>query len=231
VSRPYFTARWRDLVMVTFAIPDTLALPLVPPGCEADRWAGRCHVSLVALQMEHVRVRGLPVPGLTAYPQVNLRVYVRHDGHAAVRFIQELVPSRLLAAAARWLYGEPFRAGRIRASLSQNGDAPRADYQFGLDSPRWRVTVRGAARTEIPALESFEHWIKERVRGCRTDRTGRLRTFDVTHPRWSVRPVVGQEIQVDFARLYGAAWATLDTSVPASVIYAVGSDVTVSAPA
>lgn len=230
MTRPFFTAHWRDLVLVTFAVPDALALPLVPPGCEADRWAGRCHVSLVALQMERVRVRGLPVPGLTAYPQVNLRVYLRHDGRPAVRFVQELVPSRLLAAGARWFYGEPFRAGRIRASLSQDGDGRRADYRFGLDSPRWHVTVRGGARTEVPAPESFEHWVKERVRGCRTDRAGRLRTFDVAHPPWAVRPITALDSRVDFAGLYGPAWAPLDATSPVSVIYAVGSEVAVSAP-
>ena len=230
VTRPYLTAIWRDLVLVTFAVPDELAVPLVPPGCDADRWDGRCHMSLVALQMDRVRVRGLPIPGLTTYPQVNLRLYVRHEGRAAVRFVQELVPSRLLAAGARWLYGEPFRAGRIRASLSQAHEGPRAEYRFGLDRPRWHVTVQGAARTELPAAGSFEHWVKERVRGCRTDRAGRLRTFEVTHPPWAVRPVTAVDCRVDFAGLYGPAWAPLDATSPVSVIYAVGSEVTVSAP-
>lgn len=230
MTRPYLTAIWRDLVLVTFAVPDELAVPLVPPGCDADRWDGRCHMSLVALQMDRVRVRGLPIPGLTTYPQVNLRLYVRHEGRAAVRFVQELVPSRLLAAGARWLYGEPFRAGRIRASLSQAHEGPRAEYQFGLDRLRWHVTVQGAARTELPAAGSFEHWVKERVRGCRTDRAGRLRTFEVTHPPWAVRPVTALDCRVDFAALYGPAWAPLDATSPVSVIYAVGSEVTVSAP-
>ncbi len=230
MTRPYFTAIWHDLILVTFAVPDELAVPLVPPGCQADRWAGRCHMSLVALQMDRVRVRGLPIPGLTAYPQVNLRLYVRHDGRRAVRFVQELVPSRLLAAGARWLYGEPFRAGRIRASLSQHHEGPRAEYRFGLDRPRWHVSVQGAARTELPGEDSFEHWVKERDRGCRTDRTGRLRTFDVAHPPWAVRPITALDLRVDFAGLYGPGWAPLDATAPMSVIYAVGSEVAVSAP-
>jgi uncharacterized protein len=230
MTRAFLTARWRDLVLVTFAVPDALALPLVPPGCEADRWNGRCHVSIVALMMEHVRVRGLPIPGLTRYSQVNLRFYVRHDGRAAVRFIQELVPSRVLAAGARWLYGEPFRRGSIRASLTQHGDEARAEYRFGLEGPHSFVTVGAAGRATVPAASSFEHWIKERVRGCRPDRAGRLRTFDVTHPAWAIRSVTTHAARVDFGGLYGPAWAALDATPPASVIYAVGSAVTVSAP-
>lgn len=231
MTRPLLTARWRDLVLITFAVPDELAVPLVPPGCEPDRWNGRCHVSLVALQMERVRIRGIAVPGFTAYPQVNLRLYVRHEGRAAVRFIRELVPSSVLAAAARVLYGEPFRSGPVRAKLSSEGAGPSAEYRFGFDRPRWRVAVQGEAHSVIPGPESFEHWVKERVRGCRTDRAGRLRTFDVTHPRWGVRAITAVELRVGFAELYGDTWAPLDALDPVSVLFVDGSDVTVSAPA
>lgn len=230
MTRPFLTAHWRDLLLLTYAVPDDLALPLVPSGCEPDRWTGRCHVSLVTLQMERVRVRGIAVPGLTAYPQVNLRLYVRHEGRAAVRFVQELVPSTLLAAAARFLYGEPFRAGPIRARMEERSDAHMAEYHFGLDQPRWRVAVRAAPSAEVPGADTFDHWVKERIRGCRLDRSGRLHIFDVAHPRWAVRPVTAVEVQVDFAALYGDAWASLNERRPVSVVYAVGSDVTVSAP-
>ena len=231
MTPPFLRAHWRDLLLLTYPVPDDLALPLVPSGCDADRWGGRCHVSLVALRMERVRIRGIAVPGLTAYPQVNLRLYVRHADRAAVRFVLEMVPSRLLAAAARWRYGEPFRAGRILAQIKEENGAAAVDYRFGFDRPRWRVAARGAAEAELPRADSFEHWVKERVRGCRPGRSGRLRTFDVTHPAWLVRPVTGTHIDVEFARMSGRSWAVLDATPPASVIYAVGSDVAVSAPA
>lgn len=230
MTRPFLRAHWRDLVLLTYAVPDDLALPLVPSGCDADRWDGRCHVSLVALRMERVRIRGLAVPGLTAYPQVNLRLYVRHAGRAAVYFVQELVPSGLLAAAARRLYGEPFRAGPIRTRIEERNGAYLAEYTFGLDQPRWRVAVQADSGAEVPDGGSFAHWVKERVRGCRPDRFGQLHIFDVAHPPWAIRPVTAVELQVDFAALYGAAWAPLSDVRPDSIVSAVGSDVTVSAP-
>ena len=230
MTRPFLRAHWRDLLLLTYAVPDDLALPLVPSGCDPDRWGGRCHVSLVALRMERVRIRGIAVPGLTAYPQVNLRLYVRHAGRAAVYFVQELVPNRLLAAAARWLYGEPFRAGPIRARMEERNGAYLAEYTFGLDQPRWRVAVQAVARAEVPDAGTFDHWVKERVRGCRPDRSGRLHIFDVAHPPWAIRPVTAVELQVDYAALYGAAWAPLNAVRPDSIVSAVGSDVTVSAP-
>lgn len=230
MTHPFLRAHWRDLLLLTYPVPDELALPLVPSGCDADRWGGRCHVSLVALRMERVRIRGIAVPGLTAYPQVNLRLYVRHAGRAAVRFVQEMVPSRLLAAAARRLYGEPFSAGLIRARIEERNGEYLAEYTFGFDQPRWRVAVRADSRAAVPGAGTFDHWVKERVRGCRPDRSGRLHTFDVAHPPWAIRPVTAVELQVDFAAFYGAAWASLNEVQPDSIVSAVGSDVTVSAP-
>ena len=227
---PFLTARWRHLVLLTFEAPEQGLVPLVPPGCEQDRWRDRCHVSLVALRMERVRVRGLAVPGLTAFAQVNLRLYVRHVGRPAVRFVQELVPSRLLAAVARWRYGEPFAAGRVEATLSEDSGGAAAEYGFGLDRPRWLVRVQGSAEATVPDRGTFEHWVKERVRGCGVGRNGRLHTFDVTHPPWAVRHVKTVEHDVDFAALYGPAWSFLNAARPVSVLYAVGSVVTVSVP-
>jgi uncharacterized protein len=231
VTRPLIAAHWRDLVLVTFAVPDRLAATLVPAGCDADRWDGRCYVSLVALCMERVRVRGWAIPGLTAYPQVNLRFYVRHAGRAAVRFIREIVPSHLLAAAARWWYGEPFRTGYIRTRRTEHDGTISVSYHFGLDRPRWHVAVRSATAVTVPEPASFAHWLKERSRGCRTGRHGRLRTFDVAHPPWGVRAVRSADVSIDFGALYGTEWRVIDGQSPASVVHATGSDVTVSAPA
>lgn len=229
-SRAFLTARWRHLLFVTFETPETLLTPLVPAGCQLDRWTGRTYVSLVALRMERVRMRGLAVPGLTAYPQVNLRSYLRHAGQPAVCFVQELVPSRLLAAVARWRYGEPFAAGCVEASVTSDAGGSTVEYRFGIDRPHNRLSVRGSLDTAVPGAATFEHWVKERVQGCRAGRDGRLRTFDVTHPWWALHRVESATCDVDFAALYGRDWAFLADARPASVLYAVGSDVRVSAP-
>jgi uncharacterized protein YqjF (DUF2071 family) len=180
--------------------------------------------------MERVRMRGLAIPGLAAYPQVNLRLYVRHAGRPAVCFVQELVPSRLLAAVARWRYGEPFTAGRVEASVTRDADGSTVEYRFGVDRPLNRISVRGSHDTAVPGAATFEHWVKERVQGCRAGRDGRLRTFDVTHPWWALHCVESVTCDVDYAALYGRDWAFLADARPASVLYAVGSEVTVSAP-
>jgi len=100
LPRPFLTARWSHLLIVSFEVPEGLVHRVVPPALQLDRWQGRAHVSLVALGMDDVRVRGWRVPGLPAHPQVNFRTYVRHGNRPGVWFIRQLVPNRLIAAVA-----------------------------------------------------------------------------------------------------------------------------------
>lgn len=115
VSRPFVTARWSELLLVTFEAPEELVGVYVPSGLEPDRWDAKTHVTLVALQMLDIRVLGWRIPGFGAHPQVNFRTYVRCGAERAVTFIRELVPSRLVAAVARACSHEPFRAARVEA--------------------------------------------------------------------------------------------------------------------
>src|SRR5947199_9445221 len=82
-----------------------------------DRWNGRTNVSLVALQLLDVRIKGWGIPGLTAHPQVNFRTYLRAAGEPGVWFVRQFVPSRLIAAVGRLRYGEPFWPTPIRSRV------------------------------------------------------------------------------------------------------------------
>jgi len=85
VPRPFLTARWADVLLLTFEAPADLIGRVVPAGVEPDRWHGRTHVSLVALGMRQVRVHGWPVPGFSTHLQVNFRTYIRGLVHPGVR--------------------------------------------------------------------------------------------------------------------------------------------------
>src|SRR5204862_1751930 len=161
----FLTAGWSNVVLLTYEVPEDLVRAQLAPGIEPDRWNGKTHASLVALEMHDVRVHGWRVPGFTAHPQVNLRVYVRYDGHPAVAFVRELVPSRIIAAVGRLRYGEPFQAARISARLVEGTDSVTAEYRFGLDAPRDRIVVTGSRDRAGPAAGTFEYYLTQRTYG------------------------------------------------------------------
>jgi uncharacterized protein YqjF (DUF2071 family) len=230
VPRPFLTARWCDLLLLTFEAPPDLIGRLVPAGVEPDHWQGRTHVSLVALGMRHVRLRGWPVPGFDAHLQVNFRTYVRYRGEPGVWFIREFVPSRLLAAVAWLKFGEPFGTTPIHVHREEQEASVRASYQLGRPELGWHLTIAGSRATRVPPPESAEHYFKERVLACRARRDGGLATFRVEHPPWAVREVMGVDYRVDFGFLYGADWRFLNDARPVSAIFSPGSEVTVYPP-
>jgi len=228
--RPFLTARWSNVVLLTYEVPEDLVRAQLAPGIEPDRWDGKTHASLVALEMHDVRVHGWRIPGFTAHPQVNFRVYARHGAHPAVVFVRELVPSHVIAVVGRVCYGEPFQAARVSVRVVERSSDLSVEYRFGPDALRYHVGATAARDGAMPAATTFEQYLKERTHGCRVDRYDRVRAFRVEHPPWAVRKVVSVDYAVDFGALYGAQWEFLNRSPPVSTILAVGSDVSVYPP-
>jgi uncharacterized protein len=230
LPRPFLTARWSDIVLLTLEAPEALIRRLIPADVEPDRWEGRTHVSIVALQMHEVRVMGFGIPGFRSHPQVNFRTYVRHGGEPGVWFIRQLVPSRVIAAVGRLKYDEPFWPTPIRRRVVASSTEVRAEYGVGPQAFGWHVNATGTQEARVPAADSAERYFTERVLACRTRPDGSLGTFRVEHPPWAVREIRAVDYRFDFGSLYGAEWEFLNRAAATNVTFAVGSDVAVYPP-
>src|SRR6266850_553036 len=60
VRRPFLTARWSNLAIVTWEVPPALLEPHLPAGLELDRRGGATLASLVAFDFLDTRVLGVP---------------------------------------------------------------------------------------------------------------------------------------------------------------------------
>src|SRR5438552_18677537 len=95
VRRPFLTARWSNLAILTWEVPPALLEPHLPAGLELDRRDGAAFASLVAFDFFDTRVLGIPWPG---FSEVNLRFYVRLWAQLEAFFLFEFV---LLAIVVR----------------------------------------------------------------------------------------------------------------------------------
>jgi len=228
--RPFLAARWSHVILLSFEAPEDLIRRAIPPGVEPDRWDGRTHVSLVALQMLDVRVKGWRIPGFRAHPQVNFRTYVRVAGEAGVWFVRQFVSSRLIAAVGRLRYGEPFWPTPIRSRVVETQSEVRVEYGVGPAALGWHVSVAGSRATLVPPPDSPEHYFIERAFACRARPDGNLGVFRVAHPAWAVRQIHAVDYRFDFGSLYGTEWEFLNRAQPAGVVFAAGSEVAVYTP-
>jgi len=225
--RAFLRSRWCNLILANYVVPEELLRPLVPPGCELDRRDGHCWASLVGFQFLGTRVLGVSWPGFRNFPEWNLRFYVSHEDQRGVCFVREFVPSWLVATLARVIYNEPYRSARMSMDVKDERETVSATYTVRWAGKVHSLRAIGTKPAIRPAPDSTEHWFKEHSWGFGTSRRGKLIRYEVNHPEWDVYPVREFAADVDWTALYGPEWGAMQGTEPASVVLALGSEVSV----
>ena len=141
MPRSFLTAVWSDLVLITYAVEPTIVAACLPQGLEPDTRDGMAYASLVAFDFRETRVLGTQWPGLTRFPEINLRVYARlaSDGRRGVVFVRELVPRRLIVWVARMIYNEPYAHASMRSCVDRVGDTLTIEHAWKRAGGSYRV--------------------------------------------------------------------------------------------
>lgn len=217
--------------MINYPVEPALLAPFVPPGTELDFFGERTFVSMVGFRFCDTRICGVPIPFHRTFEEVNLRFYVRRAAaegwRRGVVFISEIVPRRAIAAVARVLYNEKYRALPMRHTVEPAGGAVRAEYGW-RHRGRWNsLAVSGQGEPALAAAGSEEEFITEHFWGYTRQRDGGCAEYEVEHPRWRLWPAASARLDCDAAALYGAAFAETLAGAPSSALLAEGAPVTV----
>ena len=245
--RPLLTARWSELLLLNFPVPISAIEPLVPPGTEPDLYDGQAYISLVGFRFHAVRLFGIPIPGHTRFPEINLRYYVRRQVGNEVRrgvvFVREIVPRRAIAFTANWLYNENYITRPMRSDLHMQGPtlAPNDTVEYawrtncswplrgrpaGAQRYYWnRIAARVAAPLAFPAPNSQEGFFVEHYWGYAAARDGTTREYQVMHDPWQVAPADNVIWDCDLATTYNTPLAEYLKQPPSSAIIAAGSPI------
>jgi len=218
--------------MFNYEVDPALLVPLVPRGTELDTWNGTTYASLVAFRFQGTRILGIPIPLHRDFEEANLRFYVRRQSRGGLRrgvvYIREIVSRRAVAALARWLYNEPYRALPMRSSVETTPHLS-VQYSWQLSGAWHSIAARTGQPLALPGDGSFEQFIAEHYWGYTRQTDGSTIEYHVTHPPWAVAPAESCRIDADLTAVYGPAIAAR-LAKPASVFLANGSPVTVSRP-
>ena len=81
-SRAWVMAqRWHDLLFEHWPLPAGELRAAVPASLELDTFDGQAWIGVIPFRMSGVRLRFTPaLPGLSAFPELNVRTYVVRDG-------------------------------------------------------------------------------------------------------------------------------------------------------
>lgn len=194
LRRAVMVQRWTDLVFVHWRYPADVVQALLPDGLTVDTFDGDAFVGLIPFQMEGLGLPGLaPLPHVGAFPEVNVRTYVRGGGRRGVWFFSLDVDRYAPALAARAGYRLPYCAGAVEHRRIENRIRTRVDRSW----PRARgenhaTTVLGATITDTALDDPLVHFLTDRWRLFSPRhlprRGGRgLRSAEVEHDPWSIR--------------------------------------------
>jgi len=163
---------------------------MIPPPLAIDTFGGQAWIGVVPFRMEGVRLRGAPsVPTTGAFPEINVRTYVRAADRAGVWFFSLDAASRLAVRGARYLYNLPYFDAEI--TLRSEGGAIHYDSKrVHRDAPpatflaRYRPVGDGY-ETEPGTLD---HFLVERYCLFMFDARRGLGLLDIDHQPWRLQP-------------------------------------------
>ncbi len=200
-ERPFLTAHWSDLLLLNYPVPVDAIATLAPAGTEPDLHDGQAYISIVGFRFHTARLFGLPPPGHTSFPEINLRYYVRrtvgNESRRGVVFVREIAPRRAVALTANWLYHENYIVRPMRSKIRMDGTeltvGDTVEYAWAnrlrLRDRRWnRLAARVAAPLTLPPPASLEEFFVEHYWGYVRARDGTTREYRVTHDPWHVAP-------------------------------------------
>ncbi len=209
---------WADAVFLHWRIETEAVRRYMPPGVEPDEVDGSSWVGLIGFRMVGAGLgRGLPVPYVGSFTEVNVRLYSRGaDGTRGVVFVT-LDASRLAVVLAARAGGIPYVWSRCSPFTHGAGEQP----EYGYDVVRYRrqAASRFAVQPDLDATAGDVVSLELTARfGLHSTLAGRTLYIPNTHTPWPLHPAVLTHVDDG---LLGAAGLRVD-GPPESVLFSPG---------
>lgn len=182
---PLMHQKWGKLLFMHWRIEEKLLRPLIPAALAIDTYDGSAWIAVTPFTMWDIRASFLPpIPGTSAFHELNVRTYVHLDGVPGVWFFSLDATNTLAVWAARLSYHLPYFSAEM--SLQQSG-SEIAYSSKRIDSPA-ELQTTWTIHEPLPESEpeSLQFFLTERycLYSARKDQLYRARIF---HAPWSLR--------------------------------------------
>jgi len=191
---------WRDLVFAHWPVSVLALRDRIPAQLEIDTFEGQAWLGVVPFHMNDIALRGLPpVPGTSAFPELNLRTYVTLNGKPGVWFFSLDADHHLAVWAARRFFHLPYFYARM--NVDRVGPTFRySSHRSGSEEGVFRAHYTPQGKLPPTKPGSLDHWLTERYCLYCVDPTGNLLRGEVHHRPWALQ---GVELEIEENRLLG----------------------------
>lgn len=177
---------WCDLLFAHWPIPATLLRPLVPEALTVQTFDGSSWVGIVPFRMEGVMRRPLPdLPWISAFPELNVRLYVEKDGKPGVWFLSLDAANPVAVWAARTFFHLPYYWARMDVRTTDSGIAYASTRR--RDDVRFEAHYQPCSEPYAATPGTLEHFLTERYCLYAQTKNGRLLRTEVHHVPWPLQ--------------------------------------------
>jgi uncharacterized protein YqjF (DUF2071 family) len=170
---------------------DAVALAAkIPASFELDLHDGEAWLGIVPFHMTNVAPRGVrSIPGVSAFPELNVRTYVRVGDKPGVYFFSLDADNALAVAAARTMFHLPYYRASIEVEQQDGGIRYRSRRLAAHGSdPELSVSYRPAGPVFHPRAGTLEYFLTERYCLYTVDKDSHALRLEIHHPPWPLQP-------------------------------------------
>lgn len=181
---------WNDLLFAHWPLPAEALAKKIPSPLELDLFEGKAWLAVTPFHMSGIRARALPpLPGTSAFPELNVRTYVRFGDKPGVFFFSLDAASRLAVWGARIGFRLPYFYADMEVRL--NGE--RIRYHSRRREGNAELKARYGASSEVRLREkgTAEHFLTERYCLYSADH-GRLWRAEIHHVPWPLQDAAAE---------------------------------------
>jgi uncharacterized protein YqjF (DUF2071 family) len=190
------TQTWHDLLFAHWQVDPGLLASKIPPDFELDMYDGTAWVGVVPFRMTNVAPRYVPaLPWVSAFPELNVRTYVRTGGKPGVYFFSLDAGNPVAVQTARALLNLPYysasmivedRGTSVHYSSRRNGP-PSPGFGAALLVAELVAEYEPTGPSFQPAEGSLEYFLTERYCLYALDRRARPYRLEIHHPPWPLQ--------------------------------------------
>jgi uncharacterized protein len=183
------TQTWHDLLFAHWPVDSALLRQKIPSGLALDEFAGHAWVGVVPFQMTNVAPRGVPaLPWLSAFPELNVRTYVRAGGVGGVYFFSLDAANPIAVGVARTVVHLPYYSAAMKIT-HRDGWVEYESRRTSSSAPPAQFTARYRPRgnAQRPEAGTLEHFLTERYCLFTVRGSAKPSRLDIHHPPWPLQ--------------------------------------------